>query len=90
MLSIRKKTVAFNASLVTRTCATITPSTNAATKLSFFGFYVGATGDVNIVDGGGNTVLFKAVPTGTIIPQVISGVRATNTTATQLVGFGPQ
>lgn len=82
--------MAFNASLVTADCFAITPSTNAATKLTAFGFYVGATGDVNVVTGRGNTVLFKAVPTGTIIPQIISGVRATNTTATQIVGFGPQ
>lgn len=82
--------MAFNSTLVTAQCFAITPSTNAATRFTAFGFYVGATGNVNVVDGRGSTVLFTGVRTGTIIPQFIVSVRATSTTATGLVGFGPQ
>lgn len=68
----------------------ITPSTNAAVKFTSYGFYVGGGGNVNAVDSKGNTVLFFACATGREIRGVIiSSVRATNTTATHLLGYGP-
>lgn len=83
--------MAFNSTLVTARCFAITPSTNAAVKFSAIGgFYVGGAGDVNVIDYGGTTTLFKAVPVGTTINQAIICVIATNTTATHLVGFGPE
>lgn len=72
----------------------ITPSTNAATKINAYAIYVGGTNgqakDVNAVSGRGTTVLFKGVPVGTTLYASFSAVRATNTTANAvLVGFGP-
>ena len=65
-------------------------ATNAAVTFTAYGFYVGTTGNVNVVTSRGNTVLFTGVPAGTIIPLCISSVRATNTTASTIVGFGSQ
>jgi hypothetical protein len=79
--------MAFNASFVTADAKAITPGTTA---LTLFGFYVGGTGDVNVITSRGTTVLFKAVPAGVSIPLCISQVRSTNTTATSIVGYGPQ
>lgn len=77
----------------TKQFTAITPSTNGATKLSFYGIIVGGTNattkSVNLIDGTGVTTLVT-VPTGTIIYGRISGVRSTNTTASAvLVGLGP-
>jgi hypothetical protein len=50
------------------------------------GLYVGGAGDVtvNMVNSGA-TVLFKAVPAGTLLPISTSRVLATGTTATSIV-----
>ena len=82
--------MAFNASLVTADAFAITKSTNAAVTFTAFGFYVGTTGNVNVVTSRGTTVLFQAVPAGQIIPLCISSVRATSTTASNIIGFGSQ
>jgi len=47
--------------------------------------YVGGTGNVNVVTAGGETVLFTAVPVGTVLPVRVSKVLATSTTATLMV-----
>ncbi len=50
--------------------------------------YVGTTGDVNVIDTAGNTVLHKAVPAGAYIgPFSVKAVRATGTTAADMVGY---
>lgn len=88
--------MAFNTTLLTADAFAIVPSTNAATRVTAMGFYVGGTSgqakDINVVTSRGKTVLFKAVPVGTSIPLIICAVRTTNTTLTglQLVGYGPQ
>jgi hypothetical protein len=51
------------------------------------GFYVGVTGNVTVMTSGGNTVLFVAVPAGSIMPIRCKQVRATGTTATSIVGL---
>lgn len=80
--------MAYNATQVTVNAFAITKSD--ANTISAFGFYVGGTGDVAVMPFGGTTeVTFKAVPVGTIIPLAISKVMETNTTATLIVGFGP-
>ncbi len=81
--------MAFNATTVTAQCFAIVPSTNGQTRFTAFGFYVGTGGNVNVIDSHGNTVLFTAVASGTQIAQAICCVRTTNTTASNLVGFGP-
>lgn len=51
--------------------------------------YVGGGGDISVVMGGvdGNTVIFKSVATGTILPVMATKVTAANTTATNLVAL---
>lgn len=63
----------------------ITPSDTAPN--TFRAIYVGATGNLTVIDEGGDTVTFNAVPVGTIIPISTSFVKATLTTATLLVGL---
>lgn len=66
--------------------AAVTPSDT--TFVDFHGLYVGGVGDVAYVTGAGNTVTLKAVPTGTYLPHIrVTKVNATNTTATNIVGF---
>lgn len=83
--------MAFNATLVTTDQNPITPSDTD--EIAIFGFYVGATGDVATVSSkkglGGTPTVFKSVPAGTIIPGCFCQIRATNTTATDIVGLGP-
>lgn len=63
----------------------LTPSDSSFVDLC--GFYVGGTGDVTVVDGAGNTTLFKALPVGSVIELRVVKVTAAGTTATNLVGF---
>lgn len=79
--------MAYNASQITLDAKAVTPSDS--TVVSFFGFYVGITGDVAVVTAKGTTVTFTAVPAGQIIPVAVSKINLTNTTATDIVGFGP-
>lgn len=79
--------MAFNSTLVTTDAKAVTPSDSTA--VSFFGFYVGGTGDVAVTTFAGTTTTFKAVPVGTTIMVAVSKIMSTGTTATQIVGFGP-
>lgn len=80
--------MAYNATQVTVNAFAITKSDT--TVISAFGFYVGGTGDVAVMPFGGSTaVTFKAIPVGTIIPLAISKVLETGTSASLIVGFGP-
>lgn len=67
--------------------AAVTPSdtTDLATSSRFL--YVGGAGDVIVTTTGGETVTFKAVPVGTVLPVRASRVLATGTTATNLVSM---
>lgn len=55
----------------------------------FAGLYIGAAGDVTVVTAAGNTVLFKAVPVGTIIPINVIKVKSTGTASTSITGLLP-
>jgi hypothetical protein len=68
--------------------AAITPSdTTDLTQFTRF-LYVGGTGDVTVnMAGTGATILFKAIPVGTVLPIRVSRVLATGTTATNLVAL---
>lgn len=64
--------------------------------ISGFGFYVGVTGDVSIMPSYQESkttpvpVLFKAVPAGTLIRDIVfCQLLATGTTATDIVILGP-
>ena len=55
---------------------------------AFDGLYVGTTGDVSIITKpGGTAVVYKAVPGGTFMPVNAHIVRATGTTAADIVGL---
>jgi hypothetical protein len=49
--------------------------------------YVGGAGDLNVVMSSGRTVLFSAVPAGTVLPIKIKQLLSTSTTATLVVAL---
>ena len=63
----------------------VTPSNS--TFLNANGLYVGTTGNVAVVTAGGTTVTFTTVPAGFFIPLRIVQVRATGTTASNIVAL---
>lgn len=50
-------------------------------------FYIGGAGDLSVIDHAGNTVLFIGLLAGTILPFGGTHVRATGTTATNIVAL---
>lgn len=84
--------MAFNATLVPINAFAVTPSDS--TVISAFGIYVGTTGDVAVMPSYQigkpipTAVTFVAVPAGSIIPLNVARVMSTNTTASNIVGFG--
>lgn len=71
--------------------AVVTPSTSAlalvAAEGATRGLYVGGAGNVEVIMLAGNTVIFSAVPVGTILPIRVTHVLAANTTATLIVAL---
>lgn len=65
--------------------ATVTPHDSNANQFS--ALYVGGTGDVTVIGRNGDSVLFKAVPVGAILPIATSKVMSTGTTATLITGL---
>lgn len=49
--------------------------------------YVGTGGDISLVSLDGDTVIFKNVVTGTLLPVYFKQVKATGTTASNLVAI---
>lgn len=66
---------------------TVTPSDT--TQLGLVGLYVGTTGNVTVVDKYGTTLAFANAPAGFILPMGIAKVKATGTTASDIIGFIP-
>ena len=83
--------MSYNSMLITTEALAVTP--NDSTNVSFFGLYVGTTGDVTVKTThqgpSGATVKFTAVPAGAIIPLCVCRVMSTGTTASNIVGLGP-
>ncbi len=50
-------------------------------------FYVGSTGDVKINTPYGDTVTFKAVQAGTLLPVRVARLWSTGTTVTDCIGL---
>ena len=65
----------------------ITPSDTTTFNPPLRSIYCGCTGDIAAVMNGGQAVTFKAVPTGTRLEFFFQAVKATGTTATNLVGL---
>lgn len=71
---------AHSAFVVTPSDSTIIPATR--------GLYVGTAGNINVVMAEDeNTVLFTAVPAGSILPIQVIKVLATSTTASTIVAL---
>jgi hypothetical protein len=68
-------------------CFAITPDDEADLSELVRGLFVGGGGAVAIVDMEGGTTVFAGVPSGTVLPVRVRRVRATDTTATALVGL---
>lgn len=66
-----------------RRAAAVTPSDTADNY--GVALYVGGAGNVSVITEGGDTVTFTAPPVGSILPVRFTNVRATGTTATNLV-----
>jgi len=49
--------------------------------------YIGGAGNVTVITRKGQTVLFTAVPLGTVLPIQASHVKSTGTTATAIVAL---
>lgn len=63
----------------------VTPSDTAHGSGS--ALFVGGAGDVAVLMSGGETVTFKAVPAGTLLPIQFTRIMSTNTTATNMVAL---
>ena len=49
--------------------------------------YVGGAGNISLITGGGSTITFSNVNSGYVLPLEVVRVRATGTTATNLVAI---
>ncbi len=65
----------------------ITPDDNNDLAIATRGIYVGVGGDVAVVTAGGETVTLKNASAGTTLPVRVARVKATGTTATNLIGL---
>lgn len=67
----------------------VTPSDSADLTAVTRGLYVGVSGDVVVVPayGDGTAVTFKTVPAGMILPVMAIRVKATGTTATNILAM---
>jgi hypothetical protein len=61
----------------------VTPSDT--TEVFASAIYVGSGGNVSVVTEGGDTVTFSNVPAGTTLVIRVTRIRATSTTATNIV-----
>lgn len=68
-------------------CFAVTPSNSVDFSYFARAFYIGATGDVAIVNLDDSVVVWGACPAGLIIPCGGKRVNATNTTASSIVGI---
>lgn len=67
--------------------AAVTPSDSTDLTDVTRWVFVGGTGNLVVIMADGTTVTFTAVPAGTLLPIRISQVKATGTTATEIVAL---
>lgn len=72
-----------NNDVIQTRAAAVTPSDTADNYGA--ALYIGGAGNVSLVTEGGDTVTFTAPPVGTVLNVRFTRVRATGTTATNLV-----
>lgn len=65
----------------------VTPSDSVDLSQVSRGLYVGGSGDISVVMKDGTTVTLKSVVAGSVLPVRVSRVRATSTTATDIVAL---
>lgn len=65
----------------------VTTSDSTDLTTSTRAIYIGGTGDIKVTTVNGDTVTFKAVPVGSILPVRARRIFATGTTATFIVGL---
>ena len=70
-----------------RHAAAVTPSDTVDLADVSRGLYVGVTGDINLITANGETVLFKGATAGSILRVQAGRIKATSTTATNLVAL---
>lgn len=69
-----------------RHAVAITPADGTDLVTVTRGIYVGTGGDLTVVMAGGETVTFTAVVAGVLYPLAVARVKATGTTATNMIG----
>lgn len=67
--------------------AAVTPSDTVDLSDVTTGLWVGGAGNVVVIMNGGQTVTFTGVPAGTLLPIRVSRVKATSTTATNMIAL---
>jgi hypothetical protein len=67
--------------------AAVTPSDSTAFSRPTKYLYVGGTGNLTVIDGAGNSVLFQSVPAGAVLPIACTKVMSTGTAATKIVAM---
>lgn len=68
--------------------AAVTPSDSTDMNIVSRALYVGGAGNLSVVMAGdGATVVFTAVPAGTVLPISVMRVNATGTTATNVTAI---
>ena len=67
--------------------AAVTPSDTTDLANVTRGVYVGGAGDLTVINAAGVTITFKAVPVGTLLPIRVSRIKATLTTASNLIAL---
>lgn len=65
----------------------VTASDTAAFAIAARALYVGVTGDVVVILASGVALTFKAVPAGALLPVRCTQVKATGTTATNILAL---
>jgi hypothetical protein len=70
-----------------RNAAAVTPNDSTDLSNDSRALYVGGAGDLSIVTVGGDTVTLSSVPAGSMLSIMVRRVRATGTTATNIVSL---
>lgn len=67
--------------------AAITPNDGSDLAYVTRGIYVGTGGDISAVNAAGDVVPFKSLPAGILLPIRVARIRATGTTASNIVAL---